>query len=327
MSITTKSGIIHYDKVLTNYAVDYSPQQYKFINDLVLPAVVVNKQTDLFRKYSITGKRDVKNSLRAKGVPSNKVDMFAFTHDTYTCPEYALHEEIYPQDLANSDILDEEKHKVYNIMEALLLQKEKNCSDLVFDEANYAGGSKVNISDANDRWDKDDYTTNDPREMIFEYKRTVSRRLGIEPNTLVINDETYDGLCRSAFLASWLGTTKDKNVDLADLAKFFKVARVIVGSSVYNSAKEGQTSNLATIWGKHALLAYINPSTRMDDASFGKTFVWNGADNPTTASRGTVGVRKWYDEDRKIYKIETEMNYVQKLVFQDAAFFIQNVIS
>lgn len=321
MAIISNAGTIHYDKVLTNYAADYQPQEYKFINGLLLPTVPVAKQSDKYAKFSAEGRYDIKNSTRAKGTRSNKISTYFLSDDTYFCDEKSLSEDIYWQDIANADLNVEEKKKTYNVMAALMLEREYNVANLVFTAANYSAGATKSTTACAAKWDIDEYSKTNPRTELNAYKRLIGQRIGVNPNVLVINETVADGLMDSPFLQNYLSSNVDKNIDEMVLARYFQVDRVLIGKAGYNTAKEGQTVTMGGLWGKHALLAYVNPSAGLSDSSFAKTFIWN------MEGRGTVGVRKWDIEDTKTTTVEAEMNYDNKIVFEDAAFLLTDIIS
>jgi hypothetical protein len=124
-----------------------------------------------------------------------------------------------------------------------------------------------------------------------------------------------------------MASTAVKNIDAVVLAGYFGVGKVLIGSAAYNTAKEGQTVSTSGMWGKHALICYTQPNATMEDPSFAKTFLWNGVGNAASQDRGIVGVRKWYDENTKTNYIESEINYDQKIVFEDAAYLLSDIIA
>jgi len=329
MSITTKVGTIHYDALLSNYAADYMSQQNKFITKELLPAVIVNKQGDKYAKFSSKGLFDVKNDLRAKGTEAEMIDTLFMSSDSYYCDERALKEKIYLQDIINADaIVQEEKRKTFRLVNALLLSQEYRAASLVFTAANYSSTSKATIAAA-DQWSLNDYATNDPQKQIRDYAYTICNRSGLTYSdlTVVISDETMNGLRRSPFIQNYMASTVAKNIDANVLAGYFGVGKVLIGAASYNTAKEGQTVSVSGMWGKNALICYTQAGATMEDPSFAKTFLWNGVGNAATQDRGIVGVRKWYDENTKTNYIESELNYDQKIVFEDVAYLLSEVIA
>lgn len=319
-NIISNAGTIHYDRILMNYAADYQPQEYKFINQFLLPSVPVIKQSDKYAMFSAKGRYNIKNSTRAKGTKSNKIETYFLSDDSFYCDEKSLSEDIFWQDIANADLQGEEKSKVRNVMAALKLEEEFNASALVFDAANYSSSSKVAVA-AGNRWSEDDYQTNDPRKMIQDYKLTISNRIGIEPNTLVFNKTAANGLMRNPYIQAYMSANVDKDITTIVLAKYFDVDRVLIGSGAYNTAKEGQTISMSAIWGKNALLCYVKPDAGLTDPSFAKKFVWN------MPNRGLIGARKFDDEARKMTTVEAEINYDQKITFEASAILLTDVIA
>ena len=183
MPITNKIGTIHYDKLLSDYAANYQSQRYKFIEDKILSTISVDKQTDKYAIFGARGKYDIADSRRAPGAEANEIDNLRVSDASYDCVEHSLKVKIKYQDVVNANkIIMEEKRKTANVMEALLLGKEKEIADLVFSQANFTHKSSPAT-----KWDVNDWTDVNPRDEVDERKLEISNLIGIEPNTLVLN--------------------------------------------------------------------------------------------------------------------------------------------
>lgn len=324
MPITTKIGTIHYDKLLSKYAADYKSQTTKLIYNEIMASVPVEKQTDLYTVFESTGKFDIANDERGPGTAANFIDNLKVTAQTYFAKEKSLRGKVRDQDVnAAAPILMEQRRKTNNLMDSLLLNLEKRVADLVFDPANFTSHTSV----VADKWDLNDYMTNDPRIDVEPAIRLVSQTSGIRPNILVINEEVADGIMRSPFVTSVMPDDDFRIATQKTLAAFFKIAEVIVGEAVLNTANESQTKSLDTIWGKNCLLAYRNPSSGLDDPSFAKTFKWTGGGQRRSQNRGLVGVRVYPNDELKEDYVEVDMNYDNKITFLDSSFLLSAVIS
>lgn len=101
------------------------------------------------------------------------------------------------------------------------------------------------------------------------------------------------------------------------LARLFQVERIIVGEAGNNTAAEGATDVLAYVWGKDVLVAYIAPSVKLKQVTFGYTF--------TYANRT---VKRWRDEDREgTYVRIGGDNYVQKIVAAACGYLVKAAVA
>jgi hypothetical protein len=62
-----------------------------------------------------------------------------------------------------------------------------------------------------------------------------------------------------------------------ELAKAMDVKRLLVGEAVYESANEGQTSSIASVWGKHIIFAIAPTTASKRQVSLGYRFQRFGA--------------------------------------------------
>lgn len=298
---------ISYDPILSNVAIAYSNEDY--IAETLFPTFPIAKQHGKYYEYNKAKWRQVK-TLRAAGSPANEVETFNVERKDFFCDDHALKsfvpEEIEAQ--ADSPIAPQ-TDETEGITELLLVDKERALATIMGDNT-----ILTNSSTPGTLWDA--ASGSDPIGDVRTAKSKIHAKLFREPNTLVLQKQVYDKLIdhkdiidRIKYSALGVATTEL-------LARLFGVDRVIIAGAGYNSSKEGQDDSMGYIWGKHAWLAYIAPTLKIKQITFGYHFNY--------AKRIT---EKWTDGDRKGTFIRVHETYDQKLVCKDACYFLKDVIS
>jgi len=97
--------------------------------------------------------------------------------------------------------------------------------------------------------------TSDPKKYLLGKGATIARA----PNTLVVGRPVFDVLLTHPKILEAAKFVSGIDVQPV-LARYFGVDRILVGEAQEDTAAEGQAQSLAYIWGKDAILAYIDPS-------------------------------------------------------------------
>lgn len=163
----------------------------------------------------------------------------------------------------------------------------------------------------------------------FLAERTRMKQKGKRfPNTLILGKNVEDTLLTHAEIVGRVnaGQTPGQAADptLNDLAKFFKVDRVLVASAVYNSANEGQAaSNGFILDPKSAWLGYVAPQPAIMEPSAGYRF----ADEDVSGN--AMGVRNWkyWEQDIRSYYVEGAVDDTYKLVATNLGTFLSGIVA
>jgi len=99
-------------------------------------------------------------------------------------------------------------------------------------------------------------------------------------------------------------------LDEQDLARVFKVEKVLVAAALYQTSNEGEADNLGYIMGKNAMLFYRPPRPGLRVPSFGYTFFW--------AKRS--GVLRWRELSLESDFIRVKKYYAQQVIATNAAY-------
>ncbi len=299
---------IRIDPVLSNISIAYKNEDY--IAEQVLPVIPTTTRTGKYFKYD-TSKFRREQSLRAMGAPAKEVDYGVAISTPFVVLDHAL-KELVPDELKEQapSPLSPEIDATENVTEKLLIEKEYDLADYMKSTANLTNNTTLS---GTSQWS--DYANSDPVKDIKTGKKTVHSKIFKEPNTLILGKEVYDTLLDHPDIIDRIKYRSD--VATADiLARIFGVERVLIGAAGYESAKEGQTSSLAYIWGKNAWLVYVAPRPAIRQISFGYHFQLKNrvAD-------------KWYDKDREGTWVRVHDTYTREIVTVDAAYLIKNAIA
>ena len=256
---------VHKDQVLTNISIMYRNAAY--VGTQIMPIVPVKKKSDIYYIYDSKADRfRIPKTLRAPKTDSRTVD-WKVTTDGYVCDEHALNSLI---DDIEKDNADKPLNLVVDTVEFLTdivtLGLEMRIKEMI--EASLTAHAP-----ASGVWD--DYTEatdTDPIADIEIAKAAIHAVIFREPNVLLLGKAVYDKLKHHPKIIELIKYSQ-KGVLTSDLmASLFGIEKVIVGEAGYNTAKEGKTAVLSYLWGKNAILAYVEPRPGIKKFSLGYTF-------------------------------------------------------
>lgn len=247
------------DPMLTPFSLAYANDQDVYIADDVLPAVPVVLESDTF----LVGDKSRFNIPEAKRNPRGhykEIDWTA-TKDSYFAEEYGLETKIDDRERRNSPgAIDLDSNGVEILTDAILLNRERRVANLVTNTANITQNTTLA---GTAQW-------NDP--AASPVAQSMAARLAIQaasgqfPNALAIGWRVLESMKTNPAVSDFLEGERPNPQNLAD---YFEIQDVFVGRASYNTAKEGQTSTLADIWGKDALFFYRVPRPALRRAAFG----------------------------------------------------------
>jgi len=253
---------VHKDQILTNISVQYRNADY--VGTELMPIVPVKKKSDIYYIYDSKADRfRIPKTLRAPKTESRTVD-WKVTEDGYNCDEHALNDLIDDIERDNADKpLNLEIDTVEFLTDILQLGLEMRIKDIL--EASLSANAP------GIKWDV--YTDgSNPIGDIETGKDTIHKVIFKEPNVLLLGKAVYDKLKHHPTILDRIKYVQ-KGVVTPDLmASVFEVEKVIVGKAGYNTAKEGKPESLSYLWGKNAILAYVEPRPGIKKFSLGYTF-------------------------------------------------------
>lgn len=301
------------DPILTGFSLAYKNSAY--VADELFPALAVEKQSGKHFVYD-KGRFRVNDNLRGAGARSKEVTHNVSSGGTYFCEDHALKEFVTDEDRDNAVApADPFQDATENVTEMHMIAKEV---ELAADLTSTSVMSQNTTLSGSSQWS--DYANSDPIADVRTGKQTIHAAIHVDPNTLVLGKQVYDKLVdHPAFLErvkySQLGVMTP---DL--LARVFDVERVVIAAAGKNTAVEGQSDSMSYIWGKNAVLGYINPRVAPKSITLGLTYQWK--------TRKVERMRGVDEEDRKGTFIRVGDHYYdQKLVSASAGYLLKNAIA
>ncbi len=315
------SGQVHVDRPLTNISTAYIQSADAFVADKVFPVVPVQKQSDLYFKYS---RDDFYRSVAKVRAPSSESagGGYSLTTDSYSCIPIAVHKDVDEQTRANSDDpLNADRDAAIWVTQQMLLKREIDWATKYFatgiwgtagstDQTGVSGSPSTNEFK---QWNDEAST---PIDDITARANAILTATGVLPNLLMTSYAVYlkiknhpDMLDRIKY--SYPGM-QPAQITPQMIAAVLDLDRLLIAKAVQNTSKEGNaTQTIAAILGKAALLAYAAPSPGLMTPSAGYTFAWTGL-----LGAGAAGSRieRFPMVHLKADRIEGEMAYDQKVV-------------
>lgn len=317
---------LHINAPLTNVSVAYTLVRDNFIADKVFPEIPVDNKTDSF--WTIPKGAWFRDEARPRADATESVGSgYDVSTDTYNTIVEAIHKDIGDQVRANADSpfnLDSDATKF--VTDRLLIRKEVKFLNAIFKtgvwSADYTGVASAPTGNQFIQWS--DYDDSLPVKDVKKWKRDILAATGYEANTLVLGYDVYDVLTEHPAFIDRIKYTSADAVNLAIIARYFEVDRVLVSKAVINSGKEGATDNFGFLLGKVAWLGYVAPAPGLLVPSAGYTFSWKGVSGGLGQ---TVGIEKFRMPHLKADRVEGEIAVDAKVVSSDLAVFATAVVA
>ncbi len=320
-------GDVHVDALLTNISVAYIQDEKNFIAQTVFPIVPVEKQSDIYFKYTKADWFRDEAEIRADGTESAGSG-YGLSTDNYRCDVWAFHKDIGDQMRANADNpLNPDRSATTFVTQRLLMRQERKWVTDFFTPTASAGtpvwatevvgSGAANPNSYNTFTPWSDFAGSDPMEDVALAKETVLSVTGQEINTGVLSYPVYRKLKNHPDFVDRVKYTSSESITLAMMAKWFEVDRLLISKAIFNSAPEGQTANLGFLAGKHAWFGYVNPSPALEMPSAGYVFVWKGVSDGLGTN---IGITRFRMQNIKSDRVEGEIAWANKVVASDCGY-------
>lgn len=298
------------DPVLSTIAQGY--ENASMVAGSLFPAVSVSK---IKGKIPVFGReafvlKETARAIRAQSnrMPPSDVDFVEFEtleQDVEIALDY-LEEEETP------DFYRIEQRITKELMDILMLGKEKEAADYVQNASNFITALKTVIG-AGEAFD--DYTnTTDPIEVIRDGASAVRQRIGVYPNTMIIGESTYQTLMQHPKITDRIKYAGISAVNSKVFTELTDIANVLVGRAVYS--EDG--SSFSDVWNDNIIIAYVDRNERANRSEFNPSYGY------TFQREGMPEVDSYFENGGKIKVIRATDNYVIKVTASDAAFLISN---
>lgn len=325
---------LHVNVPLTNVSIAYVPNAGDYICRKVFPKVQVQKQSDLYWKWSKSDWRRSDVVKRAPGTESAGVG-WNYTTDSYFAHVYAVHRDIDDQVRANADSnfsLDSDSTKF--LTNQMLLKQELDWTNTYFKTGvwgqEYTGVSSSPTGDQFLQWND---ASSDPIKDVTDWKIQYRLATGYSPSFMVIGADVMKELKSHPDIIDRIKYTQRGVVTEDLIASLFDIPKLMVSyaSKVTDDARinDAVAQDAAASYEfladtKSALMGYAPESPSLLTPSAGYTFTWNGYHGGNSEG---IRIKQFRMEHIAADRIEAEMTYDMKVVAPDMGVFLNDVVA
>jgi hypothetical protein len=312
--------------LLSNLAVDHSKEVRKgLIASILFPRISVGKPSGKYTVFSAADAYKVPDVTMA-GERSRAHEFFSSGKmKDYATSRYGIKRFI---DKADMEFMDGpfklfERRHTEALVGKLEVAQEKRVADTVLALSGRSTTLSGSGTAQTNKWGSASSSAGgDPYEAI----RDAIGKLFYRPNMLILPESVYDAIEYHPRLINKLGEANlIKKVDEANLAKLFRVDRVIIakGKADFEKPKADGEASVSSIWGNNVILAHT--SQVWDEPCAGKSLVVKYAE---ADGQGYV-VRTWDEEDGGILGgefVQVAHDVTELVVAEDLIYAIKDVI-
>lgn len=274
-----QNSSLYQSQILSQIAVDFKNREY--VADQILTPVGVPQLLGQYLEWDqgITFK-DPKTQMGQDASP-NVMDMKA-TKKSFSLNVHAQAAFVDPLELSQAPAAQVRGMKVAKLANIIMLRRELDVAASLTSTAVMTQNTALTTTG---QWS--DYTNSDPINAIATQADALPRR----PNVFLAGRDVITKLrMHPKILAAIQYTQTGGMAPLTALADLFEVDRIIVGDAFKDTAADNLTATKSRIWGKNAILAYVDPSPPsplMDQPTLGymPTLNSNGLTMRTFVSR------------------------------------------
>lgn len=304
------------DPLLTRIAKAYTNRQ--MIADTLMPRVNVDSATGKYYVYD-KSKFRIEPSLRAGISRANRVDFNMSLANYGPLVEHSLEQGITD---AEKRTLGEDRARrlaSMNVMQKIMLNHEKSVADLLTSTSVLT--QNTSLAD-NNRWDVAHADSTPINDIMLGKDTILATGIPATRFVLAMSYPVYSKLrVNQQVMARIAYNSVVAPASKQQLEALFDVDEIIVGSALYDTAKEGQTASLSYLWGKNAiLLAYAN--TVEEEPSISQI-----APGYTLQIPEERYVDRWDDRSQKTEFVRASDQFEAKLVAVEAGYLIATAIS
>lgn len=301
------------DKFLTQVSNKYMPIGY--LSERILPQINVVQDSGLLAGYGNEHIR-IGTFIHSGSGKYPRVSTQNRNNQGYVLEKHALSDIITEEDFANVEQpYDAELDKTDDLTSLLWTEKEIGLADTLGNTSVIT--NNVTLSGTSQYSDEDN---SNPLADFANAHDTIADLVGMPPNLAVMSSKVSRQLKKHPELLDRLGFKHNKIGLISDeeLAIVLQVEEVLIGETLKNTAKEGQTDIILAIWGKNI------------------TFMVS----PKSAAKRqiSVGYRIQRGQSRRVSKnvpgnppgakeIMVDDNYQQLIANANAAFLIKDAIA
>lgn len=324
---------LHINQPLTNVSVAYIQKADAFIATKVFPIVQVQKQSDLYWKYSKSDWRRTDVERRAPSTETPGVGWNVDT-DTYFAHVYGVHKDIDDQLRANADSnfrLDSDATAF--VTNQLLLKRDIDWAATYFKAGvwgtDYTGVGATPGAGEFLQWN---LSTSDPINQMAGLQIDFIQETGFKANTMVVGANVLKALKNHPGIIDRIKYTQKGIVQTDLLSTLFDVERILVsyatvasGPQVPDAAAQDAAASYGFIANPNSvLLCYTPSSPSIMQPAAGYTFTWNGYLNGNAQG---IRMSRFRQEAIRSDRIEGEMTYDMRAISPDVGVFLASAVA
>ena len=298
------------DPVLSTVAQGYTNSS--MVGGNLFPTVPVRK---IKGKYPFFGKEAflIRETARAIRADSNRIPPSDVTLQEYETQENDIEMSIdYIEEEESPDFYKYEHRVTKQLMDIIMLGKEKEAADIAQDTDNYDGSHVETITSETAF---DDYTNDtNPISVIKDGMITVRGKITKYPNTMIIGASVYHVLLEHPKIIEKIKYSGVAKANTRILSEILEIPNIYVGMAVYSDDGE----SFSDVWEDNIIMAYVDENDRSNRSEFNPSFGY------TFQRQGKPEVDSYYENGGKLKVIRCTDNYVVKLTGADAGFIITN---
>lgn len=295
---------LHVNKLLSNVSVQYRNEEY--IWDKLLPQLMVEKDTDLYRVYDRNFK--VPESKRApKGVA--REHQFEFSTSSYALEQHALKDYVGEDEEGNNDQGSLKVDTTESLTDAIYRRMELSVAGL-FTTTNWslnatlAAGAAFNANT----------TTSDPVPVYDTGASMIIANSGKTPNFGFIPRDGFVAVKNHVSVLDRVKYTSSE-VSKSMIQALIGIAELHVPTAVQDTAADGLAPSMSNFFGDVSFIGWKPGSAGLKVPSCGYMFM-----------NSKPRVRSWKDEERNATAIEVEIKYQPKVVASLTGFLIKDIV-
>lgn len=257
---------------LTAVAIGYRNRDVDLIADGVLPRILTPMKF-AYTKYGVADAFTVPSTLVGRKSDPTMVN-FGGTQVNDETVDYGLDDLVPNMEIEAWNAMAKPASAVSPLAKSVSLlsglvqlDREVRVAGTIFNAATYAAGKTATLAGTT-QWS--DFVNSNPLDALLVALDTPIFR----PNTVVLGQAVWTKLRQHPRLVQAVyGTAQTGGaITREQLAALLEVRYVLVGAGFVNTARRGQTANLARVWGKHCALLYVSQDLAdVNTPSFGFT--------------------------------------------------------
>lgn len=313
--------------LLDNVSIAAFQDESEFIARVVAPTI----PGETVGKYYVIDTDGIarnKAGERAPGTESAE-GMWDLSQAEYGCKQIG-YKEVLPEELIKTtgSAAAAENVTAASVAEVMLINSEVRFVSEFMGTGKWArdmAGAASNVADTSYiYWST--VSTSKPVANVLTERNKMKLRGKRYPNVMIIGADVEPYLLEHADIVGKLNNGQTPGgaamASLADLAKVFKVDKVLTASAVYNTSKSSTASNSFIFPSKSVWMGYVNPNpaVRMPSA------LYRFADQQISGN--AMGIRNWsyYDQPRRSQIVESAVDDCYKLVTAALGTWFDNIV-